>query len=120
MISQETAARLWNCYREIAAGEQLLADLKSAGEEFWDDIRHKTLTDAFGRRRKLQLGVPSGDSSHRLLDVAPALAESVIRAHIANKRAELAEANEQARIELGDVPIAPDTEAHEPRVLGRN
>ena len=52
------------------------------------------------RVRQLQLGIPSGEDSHRLLDVSPVLAESVIRAHIQNKRAELAEVNERARIEL--------------------
>lgn len=57
--------------------------------------------DAFGRLNNLQLGVPSGEGGHRLYDVAPKLALSVIRAHIAAKKAELASANEQARLELG-------------------
>jgi hypothetical protein len=60
-----------------------------------------TLKDAFGRRQHLQLGIPSGENSHRLFQVAPQLAESVIRAHIAKTEAELAEAQEQARLELG-------------------
>lgn len=109
MITQETAGRIWNCYREIQAVEKLLADMKKSEEEYRHDVRCKTIQDAFGRRSQLQLGVPCGDSSHRILDVAPALAESVIRAHIANKRAELAEANEQARIELDAdcTPIQP-------------
>ena len=102
MISQETAGRIWNCYREIAAGEKLLEDMAKSEREYGGDVRAETLKDAFGRRRQLQLGVPSGENCHRLLDVAPGLAKSVINAHIANKRAELAEANEQARIELMD------------------
>lgn len=101
MISQETAGRIWNCYREIQAAEKLLGDMAESEKEYSDDVRAETLKDAFGRRRNLQLGVPSSDSCHRLLDVAPSLAKSVINAHIANKRSELAEANEQARIELG-------------------
>ena len=101
MITQETAGRLWNCYREIAAGEKLLIDLEESERKYRDDVRRETVKDAFGRRKHLTLGVPSGESSQRILDVAPGLAKSVIRAHIENKLAELAEANEQARIELG-------------------
>ena len=106
MISQETAGRIWNCYREIRAGETMLADMKESEEEYRNDVRCKTIQDAFGRRSPLQLGVPCGESSHHLLNVAPSLAESVIRAHIANKHAELAEANEQARIELETMSVS--------------
>lgn len=105
MITQETAGRIWNCYREIRAGETLLADMAKAAEEYREDVRSKTIKDAFGRRGNLQLGVPMDESSHRIFNVAPALAESVIRAHIEHKRAELAEANEQARIELETVSV---------------
>jgi hypothetical protein len=105
MITQQTAGRIWDCYREIRAGEKMLADMQESAEEYRQDVRCKTIEDAFGRRGRLQMGVPCGESSHRILDVAPALAESVIRAHIANKQAELAEANEQARIELETVSV---------------
>lgn len=101
MISRDTAAAIWNAYREIEAGEQLLADMAKERERLSVDKHAPTLRDAFGRVRQLQLGIPSGENSHRLLDVSPTLAESVIRAHIQNKRAALAEVNEQARIELG-------------------
>lgn len=102
MILQETAADIWSAYREIAAAEKLLADAAAErARPFSDREKHApTLKDAFGTKRHLQLGVPCGESGHRLYDVAPELAESVIRAHIAKKRAELAEANERARIEL--------------------
>lgn len=101
MISRETAANIWNAYREIEAGEKLLADMAKIRETERTDRLAPTLKDAFGVRRQLQLGIPSGENGHRLLDVSPVLAESCIRAHIERKRAELAEANEQARIELG-------------------
>lgn len=101
MISQETAGKIWNAYREIAAGEKLLEDMDEAAEQYRDDVRRETVKDAFGRRKHLTLGVPSGDNCHRILDVAPDLAKSVIRAHMENMKARLAEANEQARIELG-------------------
>jgi hypothetical protein len=101
MITKETAALVWNAYREIDSAEKLLSGMKEIREREHLDPHAATLQDAFGRRRQLQLGIPSGENSHRLLDVSPVLAESCIKAHIENKRAELAEANERARIELG-------------------
>lgn len=109
MITQETASRIWQAYREIATSEKLLNDMKETRERERFDEYEPTLKDAFGHRRQLQLGVPSGQSSTRLFDVSPILAESIIRAHIEHKKAELAEANEQARIEL-DKPKTPNKE----------
>jgi len=105
MISNETLERLWHCKREIAAGEKLLEDMAEVRKREDERINtlsrtEPTLKDAFGRRRQLQLGIPSGENGHRIFDVAPQLAESIIRAHIANKTAELTEATEQARVEL--------------------
>ena len=101
MITQETCAAIYAAHREIIAGEKLLEDMKAQRERMDSDKYAPTLKDAFGRVRQLQLGIPSGENAHRLFDVSPVLAESVIRAHIENKRAELVEANERARIELG-------------------
>jgi hypothetical protein len=100
MISQKTAGMIWNCYREIEAGKKLLSDLQESHDEFREEVRYGTLQDAFGRQRNLQLGVPSGEHCHTLLQVSPALGECMIRAHIAGKRKELVEANEQARVEI--------------------
>lgn len=100
MITQETAALIYSAYREIEAGQKLLADMESIREREHLDRTAPTIKDAFGRRRHLQLGIPSGENSHRILDVSPVLAESVIRAHIGNKQAELAQYQERARIEL--------------------
>ena len=66
-----------------------------------NDPHAEYLKDCFGRAQSLQLGIPSGENSHRLFNVSPSLAESVIKAHIADKRAELVEVNEDARIEMG-------------------
>lgn len=101
MIRPETCAAIYAAHREIEAGEKLLADMKAERERARVDKYAPTLRDAFGRVRQFQLGIPSGENAHRLFDVSPVLAESVIRAHIENKRAELVEANERARIELG-------------------
>jgi hypothetical protein len=100
MISQETAAKIWYAYREIENARKLLDDMAAAANDYRHDKHSPRLRDAFGERRHLQLGIPIGDDAHRLFDVAPDLASSVIRAHIAAKQAELIEANEQARIEL--------------------
>lgn len=100
MITQETLELMWGAYREIIAGEKLLKDMAEIREAYRLDRSDKTLKDAFGHRRHLTLGIPSGENAHRLLDVAPELAETVIRAHIANKQKDLVEANERARIEL--------------------
>jgi hypothetical protein len=102
MITQQTAAKIWAAYREIEVSEKLIADMKKERDAPFSDIkRHEaTLKDAFGRRQHLELGIPCGDNGHRLYQVEPELAESVIRAHIAHKRVALVEANECARIEL--------------------
>lgn len=112
MITKETAERIWVSYREIQAAEKLLLDMKQKREDENLDKMAATLTDAFGRRQHLQLGIPSGENGHRLFYVSPMLAEPVIRAHIAARYADLAEANEQARIELNTAETftAPERE----------
>lgn len=100
MISKETAARIWKAYREIDSATKLLAEMEEIKERTRVDDHAPTIKDAFGRRKHLQMGIPSGENCHQLFEVSPVLAESVIVAHIANKKAELAEANEAARIEL--------------------
>lgn len=98
MITQETVILIYAAHREILAGEKLLEDMKKFQSR--DDKYAASLKDVFGRPRQLQLGIPTGESGHQLFDVSPVLAESMIRAHIANKRKELVEANERARAEL--------------------
>ncbi len=102
MITQQTASDIWCAHREIEACRKLLADMKAEREKpFSDNDKHAaTLKDTFGRKRQLELGIPSGESGHRIFQVQPQLAESVIRAHIGQMQASLAEANERARIEL--------------------
>jgi hypothetical protein len=96
MITKQTAYDIWIAYDEIEKGRKLSEDIGGQlknGEAV--DLR-----DVFGRRRNLQLGVPSSQNGHRLFDVAPALAVAVIDAHVANKEAELKALNEKARAEL--------------------
>lgn len=108
-LTDATLERIWHCRREITAANKLLDDMdqiRKQEEERGNRMSkiEPTLSDVFGRRRHLEMGVPSGETGHRIFQVSPRLAESVIRAHIGNKTAELTEALEQARIELG-VPI---------------
>lgn len=102
MITQETCSAIWSAYREIEAGEKLLADMEAVLKDPFNggDKTAATLKDVFGRRKHLQMGIPCGENAHRLFDVNPELARSVIRSHIASKHAELFEANERARIEI--------------------
>lgn len=102
MITMKTAEAIWAAYREIETAEKLLADLESERTKpFAERDKHApTLADVFGRKQHLQLGVPCGQNGHRLFNVAPELAESVIRAHVAKMNLALVEANERARIEL--------------------
>ena len=100
MILRETAGAIWNCYREINVSQKLLLDMeeqrkKNPAEPFAENLR-----DAFGRRRQLQLGVPSGSDCYRLFDVEADLAIAIIRAHVAHKEAQLLKLNEKARIEF--------------------
>lgn len=100
MISKDTAADIWHTYREIEAGEKLLADIIETRGKYPGDPFAPKIRDTFGREQGLQLGIPSGENGHRLFSVQPQLAEAVIRAHIEHKRAELATVQERARIEL--------------------
>jgi hypothetical protein len=100
MITKETCELIWHCYREIEAGENLLADIKETIDKNWHNNDAQKLKDVFGHGRDLQLGIPNGQASHRLFSLSFTLAEPVIRAHIANKRAHLAELQERAKVEL--------------------
>ena len=102
MITQDTAAKIWQCYREIEVGNKLFDDLEKLVKEAKQDKTEAKLRDVFGNQRNLQLGVPSGENAHRLFDVHPDLALSIIRAHIAEKQAELVRLEEKAKVELLD------------------
>jgi hypothetical protein len=92
------AHRIWSTHREIEIGAKLLAEMRETIEI--EELAATPLDR--DRRRHLQLGVPSG-TGHRLFDVAPDLAITVIEAHIAGKRSELAAASALARMELDGI-----------------
>ena len=99
MLSQQTATDMAVIYRDIEAAEKLLADVKQA----IDKMNQVDIRDVFGRRQNaLQLGIPSGDTSHRILHVPYDLAIPVIEATIANHRARLLALNTKAKAEVSD------------------
>ena len=100
MLSKEICEKIWHCHREIETGEKLLVDIREAFEKNKHEPHAQALKDAFGRCQNMQLGVPSGENSHRIFQVSYDLAEPIIRTHIANKRAELAKLNEVAQLEI--------------------
>jgi hypothetical protein len=97
MITKETAIDIALAYREIETANKLLADIAEAIKRHEQpDIR-----DSFGRRQSgLQLGVPSGDNSHRLFDVPWSLAKPIIEAYLAQQKAKITALCEKARVEL--------------------
>ena len=104
MLTQETAGKIWQCYREIAASNKLLADIaevEAENRKNGDEGKYAAkLPDAFGRPRELTLGVPSGEDGHRIFRLHADLAVSVIKAHAANQQAELVRLNEIAKLEM--------------------
>ena len=100
VISKDLALRIWSAHDEIEKGEKLQDIIAKAISEH----RVPDLRDSFGRPRGLELGVPSGENGHRLLDVQPALALSVINAHIADKKAVLAALMAEARSVVVGLP----------------
>lgn len=96
-ISKDTAMDIALAYREIETAEKLLAEItESMNRSEAPDIR-----DAFGRHQNgLQLGVPSGNSGHRLFNVPWALCKPILEAHIAHHRASIAALTLKARKEM--------------------
>lgn len=96
-ITRETATDIAVIYRDIEAAEKLLADVHGAIETF----KQTDIRDAFGRRcNTLELGVPSGDRGHRILQVPYPLAIPIIEATIASHKARLSTLSLKARFEL--------------------
>jgi hypothetical protein len=100
LIKRETLEKMWGCYREIAACEKLLADIAEVKKNDHFKQFEGKLKDAFGGRHDFQMGVPCGESGHRIFGLSSELAMSVITSHKAKMEALLIETNEQAKIEI--------------------
>ena len=96
MISKETCRQIWSCYDAIEKGHKLISDMKIELERTGDE----RIIDAFGRKKGLELGVPSGDSGHRIFNVRIDLGIQIIEANIKDNEAELERLNSIAIIEL--------------------
>jgi hypothetical protein len=106
-ISKQTAMDIALAYREIETGEKLLADVREASASHG---RPTDIRDIFGRvRNGLQLGVPSGESGHRLFNVPYSLAIPVIETHIAHHRSIIAVLTLKAAEELAQPSHAKAT-----------
>lgn len=98
-ISKATATDIALAYREVESAEKLLADVRETMDRH--GRRSEDIRDAFGRTQHgLQLGVPSGDNSHRLFNVPYPLAVPIIEAHIAQQRAAIAALTLKAQAEI--------------------
>lgn len=105
VLSKALADRIWRAHREIEVAGKLLDDMRKAllaGAP-------PTPLDPLDRRRHIELAVPTSEHGHRLFDLGPDLAATIIEAHIAEKREELREASNMARAELGEVGAAGRT-----------
>lgn len=109
IISKATAEAIWSAHREIEVSEKLKKDMAASLKDYVRDDSDAVLSDHYGRRRALELGVPNGSNGHRLFRLPPSVAGYCIDAHIANQQKLLAEACIMAQMELDGV--APAAEA---------
>jgi hypothetical protein len=88
-IKDETLQAIWHARREVEQGTKMLEVLKEERERRSLDKSVPCLKDSFGRIRNFQLGIPSNETTTRIYDVSPELAEVIIKAHIAQKESDL-------------------------------
>jgi hypothetical protein len=97
VISKETAMDIALAYREMETAAALLGEIR-------DTLKNREapdIRDAFGRLQDgLQLGVPSGNSGHRLFNVPWTLAKPILEAHIAHHKSKIVALTEKAKCEL--------------------
>lgn len=101
MITKETCVKIWNCYNEMDKAKKLISDMAETLKEDEDKLT-PTFENAFGEKRGLQLGVPSGQSSHYLFNVNTDLSVKIIEQHIMQNEKRLEELKAIAKIELYD------------------
>jgi hypothetical protein len=97
MITKATAAKIWNAYQEIDNAKKLMTEIEEVNKQ---QAREQNPRDASGGRRGYQMGVPSGNDSHRIFQVRPDLGNMIILEHIKDKEKELIELDALARKEL--------------------
>lgn len=104
MITKETCVKIYNCWEQIENCEKLMKDMAEIVAK--DKERQEPrLSNAFGDRVGLQLGVPSGDSGHRIFGVSIDLSVKIIEQHVEVQKKRLKELEAIAKIELSNENI---------------
>lgn len=96
-ITKEIAAKIYNCHAQIEEGQKMIETMQ---KEIAKNGNLDEIKDWTGSARGIEMGIPSGSGSHRILNVEPGLAINVIEAHIKNKQKDLRVLNDLARIQL--------------------
>ena len=96
MISKELCRQIYTCYDQIERCDKLISDMNEAIEKSGSS----DLLDAFGSRKGLELGIPSGNNSHRIVNVSPEIAIKVIIEHKEFNQRELTRLNGHAQIQI--------------------
>jgi hypothetical protein len=99
MITKETCVKIFNCHNEIEKAENLIKEMRDKLSQDKEKTI-PTFENAFGEKRGLQLGVPSGHSSHWLYNVSFELSIKIIEDHIVANKKRLEELMAIAKIEL--------------------
>jgi hypothetical protein len=101
-IDINTIEKIWFAENQIQRARELRDEvLKIIKHNKENPTEPETIKDVFGKAREsLELGVPSGAGSRRLLRVDWHLAEPIIDAHISKMKHEICVLNQQAKIEL--------------------
>lgn len=94
VLSKELCVKIWSAWNEIKKGQKLIAD---ANMQLGDHNEDETLYNAFGDRKGMELGVPSGSNSHSILGVSYDLAETIILQHIEDSKLRLLELNKEVK-----------------------
>jgi hypothetical protein len=99
MITRETASEIFRVYRDIEAGEILLAEVDAELAKEKDSIGFHG--EVRSRARCCQLGWPGNDNnSYRMYNVEVKIARAVIIAHVADQKAKLEKLNAIAQLEV--------------------
>jgi hypothetical protein len=105
MLTPDTAAKIFNCHKEIKHSENLLLEMEKrekALKELKHDIEHEEFLKekAWWNDGLIQMTIPSSDHAGTVYRIEFELGRSVLIAHIAKQKAMLVSLNEQARLEI--------------------
>jgi hypothetical protein len=105
MLTQGTAAKIYNCYSEIKSSEYLLGEMNKK-EEALNALKQEIDKEDFLKETSyynnglIQMTIPCSENSGSVYRIEFGLGRSALIAHIAKQKALLVSLNEQARLEL--------------------